>query len=275
MEEAERTHFLAETMRRAFRDRALYLGDPDFADPPPDILSSREYARSLRAGIDLKSATPSLDLVQDLKVHPAPEKKKGDAPGTGGQTTHFCVADGEGNVVSNTYTLEQSFGCKAVAGSTGILMNNEMGDFNLRPGWTSEDGSIGTEPNLIAPGKRMLSSMTPVILLETKQPVAAFGSPGGRSIINTVMQVLVNLVDLDMTLEEAVKAPRIHHQWFPDRLYVEKAMPRHVQDALRARGHTLKEKDFIGDCHALSFQPITGVITGVADQRIDGCAAGL
>jgi gamma-glutamyltranspeptidase/glutathione hydrolase len=275
MTEEERIHFLAETMRRAFRDRALYLGDPEFTDPPLDLLSSKTYARSLRASIDLKSATPSRDLVKDFRVEPAPNKDQESKTLGGGQTTHFCVADGEGCVVSNTYTLEDTFGSKAVVGKTGILLNNEMRDFNPRPGWTCEDGTIGTEPNLIAPGKRMLSSMCPVILLRTKQPVAAFGSPGGRSIINTVLQVLVNLVDLDLPLEEAVKAPRIHHQWFPDLLYVEKSMPLPVRQALEARGHTLKEKDFLGDCHALLFKPITGEMQGVADQRIDGCAAGL
>jgi len=277
MTPTERAHLLAEIMRRAFKDRALHLGDPDTTKPPLDLLLSYDYAMSLRKKIRLDSITPSKSLAPDMTIHPAPKKEdKVNEQGTG-QTTHFCIADKHGNIVSNTYTLEQTFGCKGVAGSTGVLMNNEMHDFNLRPGWTSESGAIGTDPNLIAPGKRMLSSMCPVILMKDGAPFAAFGSPGGRTIINTVFQVLINIVDLDMSMEEAIIAPRIHHQWYPEVVYVEKKTPITIKEALKNIGHKIKEVDFIGDCHGLFFPSwnLTGNVKGVADQRIDGCAAGL
>jgi gamma-glutamyltranspeptidase/glutathione hydrolase len=287
MEEGKRAHLLVEVMRRAYCDRARYLGDGDFVKAPLARLGSRDYAEALAKGIDLFRATDSHSLDGDLTVHPAPDggdsgdETEAQDRGTG-QTTHFCTADGDGWVVSNTYTLEESFGGKAVAGETGVLMNNEMGDFNRRPGFTCEDGGIGTEPNLIEPGKRMLSSMCPVILLREGKPFAAFGSPGGRTIINTVLQVIVNLVDLDMSMEEAVRAPRLHHQWFPDRVKVEKSMSERILKALVERGHRLKETDFIGDCHALYFYRFGKAlgnladtrIRGVADRRIDGAAAG-
>lgn len=275
MEEGKRAHLMVETMRRAYKDRALYLGDPESSKPPLEMLLSREYAEKVRGDISMVSATPSRSLTPDLKIHPP--SPSGAKEMGGGQTTHFTVADRRGMIVSNTYTLERTFGCKAVAGETGVLMNNEMHDFNLRPGWTSEDGSIGTDPNLIAPGRRMLSSMCPVILMKNNKPYAAFGSPGGRSIINTVLQVIVNLVDLNMSMEDAVRAPRLHHQWFPDRVYAEKALSWDVRKALTSRGHELKEKDRLGDCHAVFFfgGDLVGTMQGVADTRIDGSAAGL
>ncbi len=272
-DDGQRLHIMAETMRRAFRDRAFHLGDADFVSPPLRKLLSREHAAALRSGIDLARAGSSKDLAAGLVIHEADagsEKAEGKR-----ETTHFSVMDGEGAMVANTYTLEQTFGCKAVAGSTGVLMNNEMHDFNIRPGRTADNGMIGTPPNLIAPEKRMLSSMCPVIVLREGEPFAVLGSPGGRTIINTVLQVLVNLVDLGLAPEEAVSAPRIHHQWFPDRIYVEKALPRAIRKSLEKRGHRLKEKEYQGDCHIIFIDPETGEMTGVADRRIDGCAAGL
>jgi gamma-glutamyltranspeptidase/glutathione hydrolase len=272
MDEGDRAHVLAETMRRAYCDRAVYLGDPEYTAPPLDRLRSMEYATELRTGITMHAATPSRVLAPGIRIHPSSKDEQGS-----GSTTHFCVADAKGNVVSNTYTLEQGFGCKAVAGSTGVLMNNEMGDFNLRPGWTDEDGAIGTDPNLIEPGKRMLSSMCPVILIKNGRPFAALGSPGGRSIINTVLQVMVNVVDLKMDPDEAVKAPRLHHQWYPDMVIMEKTMSLDVQEALKKKGHKLKLVDRLGDCHAIFFEEMNvgAFIKGVADKRIDGAAVGL
>ncbi|MFH2001923.1 MAG: gamma-glutamyltransferase [Planctomycetota bacterium] len=280
MPESDRFHLLVETMRRAFCDRALYLGDPDFMEPPLEKLLSMEHAEALRATIDMKRKTSSHNLDHGLTIQPAgtaPSDSSPERSPASGQTTHFCVADSKGNIVSNTYTLEMTFGCKAVAGNTGVLMNNEMGDFNPKPGWTDEDGNIGTTPNLIAPGKRMLSSMCPVILLKEGQPFAAFGSPGGRSIINTVLQVIVNVVDLGLKPELAIQAPRLHHQWFPDKVYLEKTMPWSVKESLKSHGHVLEEVDRLGDCHALFFTDwgIVNTITGVADKRIDGCVSGL
>jgi len=290
---ATRHHLLAESMRLAFRDRALYLGDADFVDAPCDRLLSADHARALGAAIDLERAAKSHTLSGDLTIHTAPADKGEtrsagaiNQPGGGKsgaadgldhegrkETTHFSIIDGEGNMVSNTYTLEQTFGCKAVAGSTGVLLNNEMHDFNVRPGWTADDGTIGTAPNLIAPEKRPLSSMCPIVLLDNGRPMAVIGSPGGRTIINTVLQVLTNLVDLGLSPAEAVAAPRIHHQWFPDRLCVEKNLPRAIREELEARGHTIKERDIQGDCHIIVVDPRSGEMTGVADRRIDGWAA--
>lgn len=278
MSEADRRHILAEGMRLVFRDRALHLGDRNFVDAPVEELLSEEHARSLRTLIDRGCAGDSRALAGDLEIHEAP--KEDDAPSGGKdrfegikQTTHFSVMDSEGNMVANTYTLEQTFGCKAVAGSTGVLMNNEMHDFNVRPGWTADDGSIGTAPNLIAPEKRMLSSMCPVILLRDGQPLAVIGSPGGRTIINTVLQILINLLDLGLSPEEAVASARIHHQWFPDRLYVEKRLPDAIKKELAARGHTIKERDAQGDCHIIVVDPDSGAMKAVADRRLDGWAA--
>ncbi len=282
LDEGERAHLLAETMRVAYKDRAVLLGDPDFTQIPLAELFSSEYATRLRSGINLSAAAPSRSIAPNgLTIHEEEEVDSSEDAGTG-QTTHFCVVDRKGNIVSCTYTLERSFGCKAVAGSTGVLLNNEMGDFNLRPGWTDEKGAIGTDPNIIQPGKRMLSSMCPVILFRNNRPFAAFGSPGGRSIINTVLQVIINKVDLGMSLKEAVRAPRIHHQWFPDRVCVEKSVPTDIREFLKERGHDLKEVDYQGDCHAISIRLLSTrpadswkfLLQGVADDRIDGCAAG-
>ncbi|MBU0755619.1 MAG: gamma-glutamyltransferase [Planctomycetes bacterium] len=279
MDEGVRAHLLVETMRRAYLDRALYLGDPDYVTAPLEEILSGRHAEMIRMDISLDERTPSTALDSKLTIESADRTgaAAADQAAGKGQTTHFCVADSEGNVVSNTYTLECTFGGGAVAGGTGVLMNNEMGDFNLRPGRTDDSGEIGTEPNLIAPRKRMLSSMCPVILLKDGKPYAAFGSPGGKSIINTVLQVIINLVDLGMTPEEAVRAPRLHHPWLPDKVYVEKTMPWHVTESLEALGHTLVKKEYIGDCHLLFFPETEWgfSIQGVADNRIDGCAAGL
>jgi gamma-glutamyltranspeptidase/glutathione hydrolase len=271
---ALRLHILAETMRRAYRDRAFYLGDPDFVDAPLDRLLSAEHAAALRGEIDLSAATKSQALAEGIPI----QTTKETSPTPGGreqeiQTTHFSIMDAEGCMVANTYTLERTFGCKAVAGTTGVLMNNEMHDFNVRPGWTADDGAIGTVPNQIAPGKRMLSSMCPVILMRGETPVAVLGSPGGRTIINTVLQVIVNLAELGQSPEDAVAAPRIHHQWFPDRICVEKTLPNAIREELVSKGHRIKEIASQGDCHIVVFDPETGAATGVADRRLDGWAA--
>jgi gamma-glutamyltranspeptidase/glutathione hydrolase len=277
MSDTQRLHVLAETMRRSFRDRAAYLGDSDFVQVPIERLLSTEHARQLRAGIDMSRATDSRDIAGEIVVRePEPEEEKAAAGDRGPlQTTHFSIMDSEGNVISNTYTLEETFGCKAVAGATGVLMNNEMGDFNTRPGWTDTTGVIGTPANRIAPGKRMLSSMCPLIVLRDGEPYAVLGSPGGRTIINTVMQVFLNLAVLGLDPEEAVAAPRIHHQWFPDRIRVEAALDGAIRSELERMGHTIEERDVQGDCHIIVVDPETGEMTGVADSRIDGCAAGL
>jgi len=276
LDRAERLHIMAEAMRRAFRDRALFLGDDEFVPVPVNSLLTPERAAELIDTIDPDRATDSQVLARDMTIHASELSEQNEnEPAFPTQTTHFAVMDHAGIMVSNTYTLEQTFGCKAVAGATGMLMNNEMGDFNLRPGWTADDGKIGTSPNIIAPRKRMLSSMCPVILLRQGKPCAILGSPGGRTIINTVLQVLVNLVVLELPPEEAVAAPRIHHQWFPDRITLEKKLDGAIKQELQARGHRIKEIERQGDAHLIVVDELSGVMTGVADRRIDGFAAGL
>jgi gamma-glutamyltranspeptidase/glutathione hydrolase len=259
-------HLMVEAMRRAYRDRARFLGDADFVTIPA-YLTEKNYAKKLAAGIKLDRATPSADLAGDIRL-----------AGEGSQTTHFSIIDKDGMAVSNTYTLEESFGSKLVVNGAGFVLNNEMGDFNRRPGVTDRQGHIGTPANEIAPGKRMLSSMTPVVVARDGKVVLVTGSPGGRTIINIVLCVLVNVLDFDMPLREAVDAPRLHHAWMPDRITVE---PRLLADhaealqKLREMGHTINRKtEHQGDAHSIRVDPRTGEYEGVADRRLDGAAAG-
>jgi gamma-glutamyltranspeptidase/glutathione hydrolase len=263
----ETIHLMTEAMRRAFADRAKFLGDSDFVKVP-DSLRSKEYAKSLAAGIDLAKATKSETLAGVLKL----------ADGSEGQdTTHFSVVDKNGMAVSNTYTLENAFGNRVVVRGAGYILNNEMTDFNTRPGVTNRSGSIGTPANVIAPGKRMLSSMTPVFVAKDGKLLLVTGSPGGRTIINTVLCVVVNTIDYGMDARAAVDAPRLHHQWFPDRLSIENmnSLPG-VASKLRAMGHTLATNStgHQGDAHTIRIDPKTGMYQGAADTRLDGKAAG-
>ncbi len=259
----ETLHLMTEAMRRAYRDRAAYLGDRDFVDVPVDRLIAPEHVHPWIGAFDAERATPSEDLAGAIQIAP-------DGP----ETTHFSVVDADGNAVSNTYTLNYSWGSKAVARGTGILLNNEMDDFNLRPGYTDRRGKIGTAPNRIAPGKRMLSSMTPLFLLKDGELVLVAGSPGGRTIINTLLRIVVGLVDFGMPLRDAVAAPRLHHAWFPDKLTLEEErFPEATTQRLEALGHTLGTRESQGDAHCIAIDPATGMRTGVADTRIDGAAS--
>lgn len=258
----EVSHLVVETMKRAYADRARYLGDPDFVTIP-DHLTTKEYAKKLAAGIDPKAATPSDKLAPDV-----PLGKEGDS------TTHFSVIDKDGMAVSNTYTLENAFGSRVVVRGAGYILNNEMTDFNPRPGVTTRTGLIGTKPNLIQPGKRMLSSQTPTLVMKGGRPVLLTGSPGGRTIINTVLCVVVNVVDFNMPVQDAVDAPRFHHQWFPDAVRFE-GVKKHpeVVKRLEAMGHTVTSHRQ-GDAHSIWVDPKTGHYHGAADSRLDGKAAG-
>jgi gamma-glutamyltranspeptidase/glutathione hydrolase len=258
----ETTHLVAEAMRRAYCERAKHLGDPDFVTIP-DNLTTKDHAKKLFATFDPAKATPSAALAPEIEV------KDGS-----NETTHYSVIDKNGLAVSNTYTLENSFGCKVVVRGAGFILNNEMTDFNHRPGVTTTAGGIGTEPNLIAPGKRMLSSMCPTIVAKGGKAVVVTGSPGGRTIINTVLTVVVNAIDYGADARTAVDAPRLHMQWFPDRISLEDR--RGYDDlakALKAKGHTLT-KSRQGDGHTIVIDPQTGVRTGAADKRLDGSAKG-
>jgi gamma-glutamyltranspeptidase/glutathione hydrolase len=247
-------HQIIEAMRRAYSDRAKYLGDQDFVDIPSH-LTTKEYAVELVAGIDLEKATRSEDLAPPIKL--ATE---------GVETTHFSVVDSTGMMVSNTYTLEQGYGSKVVVGGAGFLLNNEMGDFNRNPGVTNTRGGIGTVPNLIEPGKRMLSSMTPIVVTKDGVPVLVTGSPGGRTIINTVLCVTLNVLEFDMNIRDAVDAPRMDHEWFPNRIRFMGADDTEHQamiEALRAMGHDISASRGQGDAN--SIQIINGVFYGAAD----------
>ncbi len=255
-------HHLAEAMRRAFRDRARYVADTDFIEVPVERLTSKAYAAQLRRTIDPQRATPS--RVDDVVVDAESE-----------HTTHYSVVDAAGNAVSVTYTLEAGYGSKITVPGAGFLLNNEMGDFNARPGLTTETGLIGTRPNLARPQQRMLSSMSPTILEQDGRLVAVIGSPGGRTIINTVLQVTLNIVDFGMNVQEAVNAPRIHHQWLPDVLRIEEAggSPALVAE-LESRGHTVTARGRQGTAHSIVVRA-DGVITGAPDPRdADAGAAG-
>ncbi|MFN4260805.1 MAG: gamma-glutamyltransferase [Gemmataceae bacterium] len=258
----ETLHLMIETMRRAYCDRARYLGDADFVKIPPH-LTTKTYARKLAQSIDLKQATPSADLAKDLLTS-----------GEGDSTTHFSVIDKNGMAVANTYTLEQSYGSRVVVRGAGFLLNNQMMDFNWLPGVTNREGIIGTAPNQIAPGKRMLSSQTPTIVAKEGKVVLVTGSPGGRTIINTVLNIVVNVLEFDMDIRAAVAAPRLHHQWFPDVARFEgvERYPKTVAQ-LKALGHTI-EAARQGDAHSIWVDPQTGMYHGAADKRISGKAAG-
>lgn len=218
-------HRMAEAMRRAYADRALHLGDPDFWDVPLDWLTSKAYAAEIRTAIDPDRATPSGSV------------SAGTPKAEGANTTHLSVMDRYGNAVSMTTTLNFGFGSGIVAEGTGIFLNNEMDDFSAKPGAPNAYGLIGGEANAVAPGKRPLSSMTPTLLLSNGRAVAAIGSPDGSRIITAVLQVILNLVDHGMNLAEATAAPRIHHQWLPDRIWAEEGVSEDTLTLLRALGH--------------------------------------
>ncbi len=268
----EAIHLAIEAMRRAYCDRARYLGDADFVSIPPH-LTSKEYARKLAARIDPAKATPSESLAPEIPLAAEPP-----------ETTHFSIIDKDGMAVANTYTLEDSYGSRVMVRGAGFLLNNEMTDFNRIPGRTDRKGSIGTPANFIVPGKRMLSSQTPTLVCRdhpsdgARRVVLVTGSPGGRTIINTVLCTIVNLVDFQVDIGRAVDAPRLHHQWFPDRASFEGLKrPEHAAsiERLKRLGHRFDSKaPKQGDAHSIWVDPQSGRYVGVADRRIDGKAAG-
>ena len=265
---ADYIHVLKEAMKRGFADRAEHLGDPDFNHQlPVEKLTSKEYAKKLRESIRMDLASES------------DSSRFGQLYETGTNTTHFSVVDKDGAAVSLTYTLEQSYGSQVVADGLGFFLNDEMGDFNPVPGVTTRDGQIGTKANLIQPGKRMLSSMTPTILTKDNKVVMVIGSPGGRTIINTVLQVILNVVENKMNIAQAVEAPRFHHQWLPDRINFEAfAFSAETQNVLRSRGHALQENSIRGSqgsAMGIYCDHEKGLLMGAADSRSpDGGAAG-
>ena len=256
---AEALHLEIEAMRRAYADRAVYMGDPDSVKMPIAALTSKSYAATLRAGITDK-ATPSAE------VHAGTP-----ADTEGRNTTHFSIIDKDGNAVSNTYTLNFSFGLGLVAEGTGVLLNNELDDFTAKPGTANAYGLVGYGANLPGPGKRPLSSMTPTIVLKDGKPFLITGSPGGSRIITAVLQVILNAIDFHMPIDKAVEAPRLHHQWQPDVVYVEPGFPPDVLAGLKARGYTIVPTAPHTSANSIEVTP-QGYV-GAADTRTRGALA--
>jgi gamma-glutamyltranspeptidase / glutathione hydrolase len=257
---ARTLHLTLEAMRRAFLDRARHLGDADFVAVPVARLISKPYATELASGIDVDRASVSAALAPELLTAATASESE--------ETTHISVVDAEGMAVALTYTLEGGYGSHVVARGTGVLLNNEMGDFNKKPGHTGLTGDIGTAPNLIAPGKRMLSSMTPTIVTRNGGLVLVTGSPGGRTIINTVFNVVLNVLEYDMDVRSAVDAKRYHHQWLPDTASFEAdALPDATANRLRAMGHGLRMRGGQGDAHTIRYDAVTRTARGANDLR--------
>jgi len=261
---AQNIHLTAEAMRRAFADRARYLGDPDFEkDIPLPMLISKDYANALRKTINPKKASRS-EVNKFEWTHESPE------------TTHLSIVDARRNAVAMTYTLEYGYGSRIVVPGAGFLLNNEMGDFNAGPGLTDERGLVGTNPNLARPGKRMLSSMAPTIVAKDGQLFMVTGTPGGRTIINTVLTTILNVIDYGMNAQEAVDAGRMHHQWLPDRINLERfGFSTDTIKLLKEMGHTVQEGGGQGAAQVIVFNQKDNMLEGGVDRRpADGGAAG-
>ncbi|MFP5246109.1 MAG: gamma-glutamyltransferase [Thermoanaerobaculia bacterium] len=269
---AQYTHTVVEVMRRAFADRAQFLGDTDFVKVPITALTDLKYATERRLSIDPNRASSSRSAGAG---NPTPYESP--------ETTHFTIVDGDGNVVSNTYTLNDSYGAGVTAKGTGILLNNEMDDFTSKIGVPNDYGLIQGEANAIAPKKRPLSSMTPTIVLKDGKPYFAIGSPGGPTIINTVLHVILNVIDFDMDIQQAVGAARFHHQWLPDVIMWEAfGVNPDTRARLETMGHTFRNipgmsrnaPSDIGDAQGVLIDPATGMRMGASDPRLAGVAAG-
>ncbi|MFN4143502.1 gamma-glutamyltransferase [Aestuariivirga sp.] len=258
---AKSVHVMAEAMRHAFVDRNFRLGDPAFVTNPLGELLSEDYAAKIRAAIDLGKAARSADI------------QPGTPPHGGTETTHFSVVDAKGNAVAVTYTVNALFGAKVIAGDTGFFLNDEMDDFTIKPGTPNLFGLVQGKPNAIAPGKRPLSSMSPTIVLRGGKPFMVLGSPGGSRIISIVVQVLLNVIDHGMTIQEAVNAPRIHHQWLPDQITTEPfALSPDTRALLEAMGHRIAVQTEWGAAEAILIGPEKDAAAAPADSGNDAMA---
>jgi len=253
-------HLMIEAMKRAYADRAEFMGDPDMVSMPIERLTSKTYAAELRAGIDPDRTRPSREIHAG---HPVPAE--------GQHTTHFSVVDQDGNAVSNTYTLNLNYGVGLVADGTGMLLNDELDDFAAKPDAPNAFGLVGGAANAPGPGKRPLSSMTPTIVMRDGKPFIVTGSPGGSTIITTVLQVITAVIDFKQTIADAVAAPRIHHQWLPDQVMAEASVPADTIRALEARGHAVAVRSKWGSANSILSTP-DGLI-GAADPRTRGALA--
>lgn len=251
---------MVEVERRAYADRAEFLGDRDFVKVPVETLTSPEYLRERMSDYDMNKAGNS-NVTKHGNVNPQSE-----------ETTHLSVYDQWGNAVAVTTTLNGGYGSRTVVGGAGFLLNNEMDDFSIKPGVPNMYGALGTEANAIAPNKRMLSSMSPTIVLKDGKPYLVLGTPGGTTITTQVYQVLLNTLEFNLSLEDAVWKPRFHHQWLPDVVYVEKAFPMDVRAKLEKMGYKIVERSNIGRFEAIKI--VNGKVEAVADNRGDDHAEG-
>ena len=258
---AEVVHYMTEAMRRFFADRAEHMGDPEFFKVPISSLLDPAYIRKRRESIDPEKATPSSEIAAAVL-----------ARAEANQTTHFTIADGDGNLALVTYTLNGGYGSKVTAAGLGFLLNNEMDDFAAKPGSPNMFGLVQGEANAIQPHKTPLSSMVPTIVLRDGKPYLALGSPGGPTIINTVLEVMVNVMDFHMNVQDAVNWPRFHHQWMPDRLSMETGYSPDTVALLEQRGYTIRRVNAQGECAAILID--NGWLEGAADPRTEGTAQG-
>lgn len=265
---ADGLHLLLEVMKRAMADRAYWLGDADIARVPRGLLDP-DYLRERASSIDLTRTTP-------VASHGQPPRADVDLFGGQKHTTHLTTADETGNVVAITQTVNTSFGSKMIVPGTGVVLNNEMDDFSIAPGVRNAFGLLGSEANVIAPGKRPLSSMSPTIVLDDqRQPVLSCGAAGGPKIITTVLQVLVRVLDLRQSIDEAIAAPRVHHQWSPDQAICESDWPQETLEALSRMGHTVETIQRAAVCQGLMHEPDSGQWFAAADPRVPSAALGL
>lgn len=261
---ADTIHLMAEAMKRAYADRSEYLGDSDFVDVPLAQITSKAYAADIRKEISRSVATPSVQI------------KPGDlAPYESNETTHFSIVDKWGNAVSNTYTINFSYGSGMVAEGTGVLMNNEMDDFAAKPGVPNAYGLIGGDANAVEGGKRPLSSMSPTLVMKEGEVFLVTGSPGGSRIITTTMQVIMNVIDHGMNIAEASTAPRIHHQWLPDEIRIEDGISRDTINILEQRGHKISLNEVMGSTQSIMVDKDAGLLFGASDpRRVDAATVG-
>ncbi len=242
-ETAESVHLMTEVERLAYADRAEYLGDADFFKVPVKTLISYPYVKERMKNFNKDSAGKS-DIIKAGQIHESEE------------TTHFDTYDKDGNCVSITTTLNDGYGCRTVVAGAGFLLNNEMDDFSAKPGVPNMYGAVGGDANAIAPGKRMLSSMTPTVVLFRGKPFLVLGTPGGTTITTSVFQTLMDIIEFGMSVSDAVNKPKFHHQWLPDILYVEKEFPKPVIEQLEKMGYQVQEREAIGRTEVIRISPV-------------------
>jgi gamma-glutamyltranspeptidase/glutathione hydrolase len=256
-------HILVETLKRVYADRSIHLGDPDFYSVPVDFLTSKKYGSNIANLITDKALPSEMITATNLKYYESEE------------TTHFSVVDKYGNAVSTTYTINSAYGNRIVVDGLGFLLNNEMDDFSSKPGVPNQFGLIGSAANSIQPKKRMLSSMTPTIVLKDDKPFMVIGSPGGSTIISQVLQTIQNVIDFGMNIYDAISVPRIHHQWLPDEInYESHGLPEDVKQNLIARGHVIGSVKSLGRMEGIIIDTQKNVFYGTSDPRGYGKATG-